>query len=146
MRLKAGLETRGYFSQYPGISVDRLGQKFKHVSTSLSALFYFRKDSLIRPYLLAGVHSGHLYQSEVVEELITLDGTYYTPANINHSDYAHFNLSGTGGFGIDFHGKLWLECSYNRDLIAPLQNSELKAFNSMYSFNVGINLLNWFKK
>lgn len=144
--MKAGLETIGYFSQYPGISVDRRGQKFKHVSMSLSALFYFRKDSLIRPYLLAGAHSGHLYQSEVVEELITLDGMYYTHAKINHSDYAHFNVSGTGGFGIDFHGKLWLECSYNRDLIAPLQNSELKAFNSMYSFNVGINLLNWFKK
>jgi hypothetical protein len=146
LRLKAGVETRGYVSQYPGISVDQRAQKFKHISTSLSALYYFRKDAPIRPYLLAGVHSGYLYQSEVIEELIKIEGTYYTPANINHSDYAHINLSGTGGLGIDFHDKLWLEFSYNRDLIAPLQNAELKAFNSMYSFNVGINLLNWFKK
>lgn len=146
LRLNAGLETRGFVTNYPTVSLENRAQKYQHISTSLSLLYYLRKEAAIKPYLTGGIHSGYLIKTVVDDELNSTHGNFYTPTNLDHTDYAHFNLSYTGGFGIDFHEKLWLECTYNRDILAPLQNAEYKVFNSMYSFNVGINLLNWFKK
>ncbi len=146
LRLNAGLETRGFVTNYLPVSLENRAQKYRHISTSLSLLYYLRKEAAIKPYFTGGIHSGYLIKKEVDDELIATESNFHTAAAIDHSDYAHFNLSYTGGFGVDFNEKLWLECTYNRDLIAPLQNTQVKVFNSMYSFNVGINLLKWFKK
>jgi hypothetical protein len=145
-RAKAGVETKGFVSDDYFYDVTNRVQKFHYVSTDLNVIRKWGEKTKVQPYNYLGLSTGYLFK-RTGEVASPLESTWLDENNqLTFEDYSKFNLGFNAGFGLSFNDVLWLELDYNRDILAPLKQGNLKVYNTVYSVNVGINLLKLLKK
>lgn len=146
LRVKAGVETKGFVSNYYILGLDERAQKYHYITTDLNVMRKWGNNTRIQPYNYLGLTTGYLFKRQV-KVLSPVEAKWLdTGAFLTYESYSKLNLGLTVGFGLSFADVLWLELEYNRDVLATINQSNVKVFNTVYSVNVGVNLLKLFQK
>lgn len=145
-RAKAGFETKGFVSSYFAYELNERAQKYHYVSNDLNIIRNWGKNKKIQPYSYLGVTSGYLFKDNAKVLAEYQAKIFPNSVSLTYDNYSKFNLGFNLGIGLSFNNVLWLELEYNRDILAPINQTDIKVFNTVYSVNVGINLLKLFQK
>lgn len=140
-RGKAGYETKGFYGYltYP-YSYDK--HKFNYVSTDLNVLRKWGNSEKVQVYNFLGVTAGYLVSRTGGRYPVWLPPQTYEIMD----GYSRFNLGLLGGVGLSLSDVCWFELEYNQDVLAPLNHADLKVRNTVFSANIGVNVLKLIKK
>ncbi len=145
-RVKAGVETKGFVSNYFIYELDERAQKYHYVSTDLNVMRKWGENTKLQPYSYIGLSTGYLFKMQA-RVLADYEAKWLDEGvSLTYDDYSKFNIGFIGGMGLSFDDVLWLELEYNRDILAPINQADLKVYNTVWSVNVGINLLKLLQK
>ncbi|NOQ71534.1 MAG: outer membrane beta-barrel protein [Crocinitomix sp.] len=140
-RVKAGVETKGFVSDYYIYQLDERAQKYHYVSTDLNLVRKWGDNKRIQPYNYLGLTTGYLFKNGSKTLPFYEAKTFGNGARLTYEDYSKLNLGFNLGVGLSFDDVLWLELECNRDILAPINQADMKVYNTVYSVNVGINLI-----
>ena len=140
LRIKSGIETKGYESRYHNSSspekvIDQY--LFKYISMDAQSIYNFKSLGPITPTISAGLSTGYLFSKP---ENSWEYETFGEPFE-HFDDFSSFCLGTTLGLGFHVNDIVWIDCEWNRDLIASIQRNNLVKRNRAYSINIGINVL-----
>lgn len=145
-RTKAGVETKGFVSHHFIYSGEERAQKYHYVSADLNLMRKWGTNKKVQFYNYVGLTTGYLFKKQASELSYFEAKTFGNGARLTYENYAKFNLGAVGGAGLSFNNVLWLEMEYNRDILAPINQADLKVYNTVWSVNVGVNLLKLLQK
>lgn len=154
VRLKGGYEQKGFVNyglqgSAEGTTIKtKLDQgNFHSISSDLVLNYYFSKMN-IKPYALIGISTSYLLNRSYVINTANPFSHIFAVEDFNEKfkSYSDFNIGAVVGAGIDFKNIIWIEAEFNPDLISPVITNDLKIKNHTFSINIGINLLELFKK
>lgn len=142
LRGKLGIESKGYANKGIAIYGNSISHNiYRYVSLDLGLTYDVFKWDNMALYVTGGLSNGYVFSRiRSVESAHSL-----IPPALN-SEYDAYNLGGIIAIGYNVGDVMWLEAEWNRDILAPLNSQQLKVYNSVYSVNVGVNLLKFFKK
>lgn len=150
LRLKVGYERKGFSGfEYQTIGENLFEPKYKfdYISTDILINYHLiQLDPLLKIYPIAGFSIGYLFNLNAPTTIFDLPPYDQSLQYFNYDNYSNINLSAILGIGIFVKDIIWAEVELNKDLMSPIKTESLSVRNRVISYNVGINLLQLFKK